>query len=203
MNRIFGNRSFLPALALLTSLTIIGANRAQSAPAPLKLNQSLKDLSGTARPLPNKVSKATVLVFVAKDCPISNMYAPEISRIANDYSKRGVQLMVVYAEGDLTPAKARAHAKEYGFKVPLLIDSKHTLSNSVGATVTPEAVVVGPDGRRLYMGRIDNRHAAFGKTRKQVNERDLRVALDAVLAGKAVPKPVTTAIGCFIPEPTQ
>lgn len=187
--------------ATLTASLLCGWGRAAvSTPKPVGV---VKDLGGVGRSIPSKTSKATVLIFVAKDCPISNMYAPEIGRIASEYGKRGVQTMVVYAQSDLAPTAAKQHAKEYGFKMPLLLDSKHSISAATGATVTPEAVVLGPDGRRLYMGRIDNRHAAFGKTRKQTTQRDLRVALDAVLAGKPVTTPVTTAIGCFIPEPSK
>jgi hypothetical protein len=64
--------------------------------------------------------------------------------------------------------------------------------------VTPEAAVLSPDGKVRYLGRIDNRVADFGKARPQATERDVRDALDAVLAGKPVPHPVTKSIGCAI-----
>ena len=52
------------------------------------------------------------------------------------------------------------------------------------ATVTPQAVVVGPGGIVKYRGRIDNQYAALGKPRRVVTVHDLRDALDAVLAGR-------------------
>jgi hypothetical protein len=190
-------------LVLLVALAAGASPRAESAPATVKetkkVNLQVKDLGGISRSVPVKEKKATVLVFIAHDCPISNAYAPEISRIGNEYSKRGVQMMVVYAEGQVSAATARQHAKQFGYQVPLVIDATRRLSGATGATVTPEAVVLGPDGRSLYRGRIDNRYAGFGKSRKTATERDLRVALDAVLAGQPVPNPTTTAVGCFIP----
>ena len=40
----------------------------------------------------------------------------------------------------------------------------------------------------------------FGKQRAQPTRRDLRDALDAVLAGREPVVPRTEPIGCFIPE---
>ena len=51
-----------------------------------------------------------------------------------------------------------------------------------------------------YRGRIDNFYADYGKPRRMVTEHDLRDALDAVLTGKAVEKPSTKPVGCFIPD---
>lgn len=175
------------------------ATGVQAAPAKPK---ALSDVDGRSFSLANSKSKATVLLFVAHDCPISNFYAPEISRLAADYSPRQVRFFVVYAEEELTSTEARKHAKSYGFRVPLVVDNTLQLSHSVGATVTPQAAVFAPDGKRLYLGRIDNRFLDYGKKRAKPSQRDLRVTLDAVLANKAVPHSTTTAVGCFIPEET-
>ena len=63
---------------------------------------SVNDVEGAAhRPLADAGQAATVLFFVMHDCPIANAYAPEISRIAEEYRKRGVRSYVVYGEDDL------------------------------------------------------------------------------------------------------
>ncbi len=41
----------------------------------------------------------------------------------------------------------------------------------------------------------------LGVARQQVTERDLRLALDAVLSGAPVAKPETEAVGCYIVDP--
>jgi len=64
----------------------------------------------------------------------------------------------------------------------------------------PEAVVVLADGSIAYRGRIDNFYADYGKPRRMATEHNLRDALDAVLARKAVERPSTTPVGCFIPD---
>ncbi|BCM90905.1 hypothetical protein IAD21_02768 [Abditibacteriota bacterium] len=168
--------------------------------APLTLKTTVTDISGKTQRLPTPGQKATVLVFIAHDCPISNAYAPEISRIVADYAKRGVRFLVAYAESDFNVVGARKHARAYGFQVPIILDSKFRLSHAAGATVTPEVAILAPDGHNLYRGRIDNRFVSYGKKRAQPSQRDLRDALDAIVAGRPVPHPTTTAIGCFIPE---
>ena len=162
---------------------------------------SLKDVDGTShRPLANAGQVATVLFFVMHDCPIANGYAPEISRIAEEYGARGVRAFVVYAEDDLSGADAGKHAREYAYRCPALLDSQGTLLRAAGATVSPEAAVFSGKGALLYRGRIDDRAIAPGKHRAEPHERDLRAALDAILAGKPVRERFTRAIGCYLPQ---
>ena len=161
----------------------------------------LKDVTGaTVQPLANAGQKATVLFFVMHECPVANGYAPEISRIMSEYSGKGIRSFVVYVENDLTPAKAREHARDYGFMSGAVLDPKHLLVKAAGATISPEAAVLSPAGVVLYRGRIDDRVADFGKRRVEPTRRDLRLALDAILAGKPVSARLTKAIGCYIPE---
>ena len=162
---------------------------------------SLKDVDGASqRPLAEAGQAATVLFFVLHDCPIANAYAPEISRIAADYRERGVRVFLIYAEEDLSPAAARKHAREYAYRCPALLDPKGTLTRAAGATVSPEAAVFSAKGALLYRGRIDDRVIAPGKHRAEPHERDLRVALEAILAGKPVRERFTRAIGCYLPQ---
>ena len=162
---------------------------------------SLKDVDGAAhRPLAAAGQVATVLFFVLHDCPIANAYAPEISRIAEEYRGRGVRAFVIYAEDDLSLAEARKHAREYAYRCPALLDPKGALARLAGATVSPEAAVFSAKGALLYRGRIDDRAIAPGKHRAEPHERDLRAALEAIMAGKPVRERFTRAIGCYLPQ---
>jgi hypothetical protein len=84
---------------------------------------------------------------------------------------------------------------------PILLDPTHALAKKLGATRAPQAAVVGPDGKVAYLGRIDDIYVDYGKRRIAPTRRDLRLALDAVLAGKPAPAATTTVIGCDLPEP--
>ena len=140
-----------------------------------------------------------VLVFVARDCPISNGYAPAIQRLCRDYAARGIRCTLVYEDREATPAAIRAHLLEYGYEdIETLVDGDGRIARRAGATVTPEAVVVDMRGTIRYRGRIDNRYAALGKPRRHVTSHDLRDAVEAVLAKRTVQRPRTTALGCYI-----
>jgi hypothetical protein len=56
--------------------------------------------------------RATVTFFIASDCPISNAYAPEISRICSVYKARGVSCRLIYEDTHLEPDELMAHVRE-------------------------------------------------------------------------------------------
>src|SRR3954447_7492245 len=142
--------------------------------------------------------KAILLFFVTTDCPVANSYVPEMNRLRDTYSARGVAVYAVQAETTVADDVVVRYAQEYRYGFPLLLDPRQDLVKLANATVTPQAAVLAPDGKVLYLGRIDNRVEDFGKQRPQATHPDLREALDAVLAGKPVPHPVTKSIGCAI-----
>jgi len=159
----------------------------------------LRDSQGAVHtPAEWTAHKAVLLFFVTTDCPVANSYVPEMNRIHDAYAGRGVQVYAVQADTTAPDAAVARYAKDYQYGFPLLIDPRQVLVQLTGATVTPQAVVLSIDGKVLYKGRIDNRVEDFGKQRFEPTERDVREALDAVLAGKPVPHPLTKSIGCAI-----
>ncbi|HEY3836471.1 MAG TPA: redoxin domain-containing protein [Bryobacteraceae bacterium] len=168
----------------------------------LLANIHIPDVNGHPLDPLNPTGPASVLFFITNDCPIANSYAPEIQRICNDYAGKGVACTLVYSDLTLDAGAIRKHHSEYGYpdSIPAVKDNGHKLADATGATITPQAVVVGKGGKVLYRGRIDNFYAALGKPRRMATEHDLRLALDEVLAGKSVTHPQTQALGCYIPR---
>lgn len=151
---------------------------------------------------------ANIIFFVATDCPIANSYAPEIQRVCREYAARGVECSLMYEDVDTAAPdgsleeRVRKHLNDFRYSgIPAAVDRSRVVATHAKATVTPQAVVVDRTGTIRYSGRIDNFYAALGKPRQQVTERDLRVALDAILSGRPVPKARTEALGCFIVDP--
>lgn len=162
------------------------------------LDQSVMDIDGiNRRPFNCGSKKASVVFFMAHDCPISNSYAPEMNRLCKQYGDK-VTFCIVHPYAELTLDEAKKHAEAFGYTVPVIIDTKRKLAPAVGATITPEVAVIEPSGKVLYLGRIDDKWAGFGKSRVEPTTRDLRGALEAVLAGKPVLVNRTEAIGCPI-----
>jgi protein-disulfide isomerase len=146
--------------------------------------------------------KAACVLFVGTDCPIANAYAPELARIAKEFAPKGVAFTVAYPLPKLKPEGVVKHAKEFTLPGTVVHDRDLALAKKLGATVTPEAVVLSPSGEVLYRGRIDDRYEKVGgKRREQPTTFDLRAALNAALDGKPAPKPWQPAVGCDIDFP--
>jgi hypothetical protein len=178
------------------SLVAVPDNRTNEAhPLP-----ALVDLDGIEqRPFDDEITKAVVLVFTLQDCPIANSYVPTLNKLVDEYGPRGVRLLLVHVDSQLTNDEARTHAEEYQIKAPVMIDRDHTWVHHAGATRSPEAAVFSPAGEILYLGRIDDRYVGLGKRRNHASNHDLRDALDAILAGRPIAQSKTEAVGCFIP----
>jgi hypothetical protein len=163
------------------------------------LELTLTDLDGKSHaPLTVDPGRAAVMVFIMNDCPISNSYAPELAALGKDLAAKGVPFYLVHVDRELSVEKAAAHAKEYSLPSPILRDPNRALVRAVGATVAPEAAVIAHGGSVAYLGRIDDRNPALGVRRPEATTRDLRDAIDAVLAGKTVENARTKAVGCII-----
>jgi len=143
-------------------------------------------------------AKAILLFFVTTDCPVANSYVPEMNRIAATYAARGVRVFAVQSDTTIQDADVARYAQDYHYGFPLLLDPTQVLVRLANAIITPQAAVLSPEGKVLYLGRIDDRVADFGKQRFQATRQDLREALDEVLAGKPVAHPLTKSIGCAI-----
>lgn len=158
------------------------------------------DLSGKAQDPLAIPAAATVLVFVRTDCPITNRYAPELHRIAQEFQSRGVNFWLVYPDRDEAPSHVESHIHDYSLPGKPLLDPHHELVKRAHATVAPEAAVFDHAGRLRYHGRIDDRYVDIGKTRPTAQVHDLENAIESVLSGKPIAHPETRAVGCSLAD---
>jgi thiol-disulfide isomerase/thioredoxin len=170
------------------------------AAAPIGMPQfSFEDASGQLHTRAEWSGKrAVVLLFLTTDCPLSNGYVPELNRIKDSYSPRGIAFYAVQGDATIALDKVRKHVTDFAYTFPYLLDPKESLAAFTGASTTPEAAVLSARGELLYLGRIDNRLEDYGRQRLQITEFDLRDALDDILAGKPVLRARTKVLGCAI-----
>ena len=135
----------------------------------------------------------TVVVFVSTACPISNGYNDRMKVVYNDYSAKGVHFVFINANSTEPASEVAAHAKAHAFQFRVYKDANGSAADLFGAQVTPETFVMDKEGVIRYRGYVDD-----SVTEARVHNRGLRLALDAVLAGKAVPVAETKAFGCTI-----
>jgi AhpC/TSA family len=158
----------------------------------------LQDTTGAAHtPLAADKRRATVILFLMHDCPVANASSPAIARLAAEFESRGVKFFGVYATE--TAQEIAKHRADFKLPFPGLLDPQCQLARQAGATRVPEAAVFSPSGELLYRGRIDDRAVRPGLTRPVPQHEDLRLALTAILAGRAPEPKFTPAIGCHLP----
>lgn len=145
-------------------------------------------------------AQARVFLFVRTDCPITNRYAPELARLAQEFTGGKVDFWLVYPDAAETGQAIENHITEYRFPGTPLRDPLHALARRARATVAPEAAVFDREGKLVYHGRIDDRWVDFGKARPVAQTHDLENAISAVLAGKTVSPSETRAIGCALAD---
>ena len=182
----------------LTALMLFGAllNTGLLAKVEAKKveNFTLEDYNGVKHSLTDYgKSKAIVLMFIATQCPVSNAYNARMVDLYNDYSKRGISFVAINSNKQESVEEIKDHAKEHGFQFPVLKDWNNVIADRLQASVTPEIYILNSNYEILYHGRIDD-----SQRESQVKSRDLRVALDNILAGKAITVTTTKAFGCTI-----
>ena len=155
---------------------------------------TLPDVDNKERSLKSLAGKnGTVLLLIAVQCPVSNAYNERMEKLAMDYKAQGIAVIGINSNVAEDASAVKAHAAENKLSFPILKDPGNKIADKLGATVTPEAYFLDGSNKLVYHGRIDNaRNAA------QIESNDLRNAIDAALAGKAVDKAEAKAFGCSI-----
>ncbi|MFL6254989.1 MAG: thioredoxin family protein [Pyrinomonadaceae bacterium] len=140
-----------------------------------------------------KGSKGTVLIFVATRCPVSNAYNERMQKLSEDFRAKGVNVVGINSNSTESPAEVKSHAAEKGLTFTILKDTGNRIADRFNAQSTPEAYLLDASGKLVYHGRIDNSKNVDG-----VTTNDLRDAIEATLAGRAIEKPEVKAFGCSI-----
>ncbi len=199
LNKTARLAAVLAPAALLAGATLLLTGGAPK-PATVKALPAfapVTDIGGhvyDARTIANH--KATVFVFLSTQCPVSKVYAPRLNALAREYGARGVQTVGVFSNMQEGQPEVASFAKGQGLAFPVMRDGDAAMAKRFGATMTPQAFVVNPAGAVVYSGRVDDSADA-----SSVQHRDLKDALDAILAGRPVAQAKTVAFGCIIRRP--
>jgi thiol-disulfide isomerase/thioredoxin/mono/diheme cytochrome c family protein len=148
--------------------------------------------------------KATVIMFTTLDCPIVQRYLPKLRELEAAYRSKGVKFLALNVGPDDPLVEVAYQAVKTDLPFPVGKDYDAVVAKAVGATRTPEVVVLDAERRLRYRGRIDDSVRLTG-VRPKATRDDLREALDEVLAGAEVKIPATPVDGCAIvvPKPSK
>jgi len=144
--------------------------------------------------------KATVVMFLCNHCPYVLHVNDEIVRLAKDYEKKGVAFVGISSnDADKYPQdgpeKMKEQAKKVGYPFPYLYDESQEVARAYDAACTPDFYVFDGDLKLVYRGRLDESRPG---NNVPLSGKDLRAALDAVLAGEEVSEVQYPSGGCGI-----
>lgn len=151
-------------------------------------------------------SKILVIVFTCNHCPTAQLYENRIKRLADDYRAKSVALVAIQPNNPVAirldelgytdvsdsfdEMKIRAAYRQFDF--PYLYDGDtQSVARAYGPQATPHVFIFDQDRKLRYQGRIDN-----SQRESLVKTQDARNAIDALLAGRAVPVTHTSVFGC-------
>ena len=163
---------------------------------------SLPDVvSGKTISLATVAGKNALLVmFICQHCPYVQHIKQELARLGKDYANKDIGIIAISANDaanypDDTPEQLQAMAKEEGFVFPFCYDESQSTAKAYTAACTPDFFLFDADRKLVYRGQLDDSRPGNGKP---VTGKDLRAAMDAVLAGKPVSAQQQPSIGCNI-----
>ncbi|WP_426492942.1 redoxin domain-containing protein [Hymenobacter sp. 102] len=193
--------SIAAAAALLFCTVAVSVARAQGSRSVADF--SLKNASNAEVALKSYAgSKAVVVVFLNPGCAFSKLYQHRLSDLSSEYGARGVQFLFVNAPINLeasadTGDAEKLKVKATGADLPLLTDEGQKVSNLLGASKTPEAVILQPVGDGFavrYKGAIDDNP----QVEAYVKEKYVEQVLNNLLAGRPAAVADKRAAGCLI-----
>lgn len=143
---------------------------------------------------------ATLVMFISNHCPFVQHIRSELARIGSDYGSRGVAIYAINSNDVKThpadhPRRMKEEAVTWGYAFPYLFDESQEVAKAYRAACTPDFFVFDADQKLAYRGQLDDSRPSINVP---VDGRDLRAALDAVLASKKPAAEQKPSIGCSI-----
>ena len=141
-----------------------------------------------------------VVAFICNHCPYVRAVISRIVRDAEELKEHGIGFVAINSNDvvkhpDDSPAKMKEEAKAAGYTFPYLFDESQEVAREYRAACTPDFFVFDGNRRLAYRGQLDDSRPG---NNVPVTGKDLRAALDAVIAGKPVPGNQKPSIGCNI-----
>ena len=161
----------------------------------------LPDTNGrTVSPADFKDAPALLVIFMCNHCPYVVHLRAGLAQLARDYLPKRVAIVGINANDvanypEDSPARMKEEVKSAGYSFPYLYDETQAVAKVYRAACTPDLFLFDRYRKLVYRGQFDDSRPGNGVP---VTGRDLRAALDAVLAGKPVSPNQKASMGCNI-----
>ena len=143
---------------------------------------------------------ALLVMFISVHCPFVKHVQAQLAQIGTDYAAQGLGIVAISPNDiekypDDAPEHLQALAHSQGFNFPLCCDASQTVAQVYMAACTPDFFLFDRDRHLAYRGQLDDSRPSNGQP---VTGKDLRTAIESLLAGKAVDPNQRPSIGCNI-----
>lgn len=150
-----------------------------------------------------------LVMFICNHCPYVQHVRPELARLSRDYASSSLRIVAIQSN-DIEnypqdgPEQMKVEAEQAGYQFPYLFDSTQEVAKQFRAACTPDFFLFDAEHRLAYRGRLDETRptriesGVYDSTQSQPHGKDLRQAIDAVLAGKIPPAEQFPSMGCNI-----
>ena len=161
----------------------------------------LPDTNGRPVSLKDFQGKAGVLVmFICNHCPYVKHVRPELANIGREYQAKNIGIVAINSNDpgqspNDSPERMKHEVQEVGYSFPYLFDESQETAKAYRAACTPDIFLFDKNVRLVYRGQVDDSRPKNGLP---LTGKDLRSALDAIVAGSPIPEKQVPSIGCNI-----
>jgi peroxiredoxin len=143
---------------------------------------------------------ALVVMFICNHCPFVKHLADALAEFGREYQAKGVAIVAINSNDagaypEDSPERMVHEAEDRGYSFPYLYDETQEVAQAYRAACTPDFFVFDKDHRLAYRGQFDDSRPQSGLP---ITGKDLRAAVDAVLAGRQPAEQQRPSIGCNI-----
>ncbi len=144
--------------------------------------------------------QALLVMFICRHCPFVKHVQAQLAKIGQDYEGEDVGIVAissnyVKSHPEDAPELLKLMAIGLGFNFPYCYDATQEVAKAYNAACTPDFFVFDSQLELVYRGQLDDSRPSNDKP---VTGKDLRAAIDAVLAGQPVNPVQIPSIGCNI-----
>ena len=144
--------------------------------------------------------KGTVIMFICNHCPFVIHVNPELAKLGNEYQKKGIGFIAISSNDIKNYPQDAPHlmtetAKREGYSFPYLYDETQEVAKAYDAACTPDFYLFDANLDLIYRGQLDDSRPGNGLP---LNGKDLRNAMNALLAQEPIPDNQKPSIGCNI-----
>jgi peroxiredoxin len=148
---------------------------------------------------PERSGRPLLVMFICAHCPYVVHVRHELARVGRDYSGK-VDIIAISSNDAVnypvdSPANLKKMAEELEFAFPFCFDETQQVARDYDAACTPDFFLFDAGHKLAYRGQLDGSRKGNDVP---VDGRDLRAAIDALLAGKAPSAQQFPSIGCNI-----